>query len=209
MSFWLQYLKEDHDAEPFERVAENLGRCIANSNTEVERANQTGDGMYAEDVAASELEVIESLLGTAFVLYQTYITGVVSIASKFHERAKTAQKTLAAPNGRPAVLTHGQATVAGTAYTLPQAIDAFANFFKHRDEWPANWAQASGQSAKTIAVISAFGLTSTALGNLVAAATSVGVSDLEKIEILMPPLKAWRLSVVNAFEVALKAAGVE
>lgn len=91
ISFWFQHLKEDHNAEPFDRVAEELGRCIARCHADVERANQTGEGMYAEDVAATELEVIESLLGTAFVLYQTYITGVVSIAAKFHERAKNTQ----------------------------------------------------------------------------------------------------------------------
>ncbi len=117
---------------------------------------ETSDEGYIDAVSDEETSVIENLLGAAFVVCQTYLTGVVSQVTKLNKwcERQFGESLPSASGRRIDILGRGVSTSAvttgGTRYTVSQVTDAFANYFKHRDEWKTvDWTKLDGQAQGT------------------------------------------------------------
>jgi len=86
------------------------------------------------------------------------------------------------------------------SYSRMETINAVANHFKHRDEWPAVWSTATGQAKETIDVISAVGLSSTEHFNLMKAAQVLGDDAFDGTFPLVGEMISWREQLLNDIE---------
>ncbi len=106
---------------------------------------EAGDDPYELDY---EGEVLEAVLGSMFVVWQTFLSTMVSaiLALDSHCRRKLSRGLSIAQGDAPRrrILRFGTPLVGKTERTGPEIIDAFANYFKHRDEWPSDWRSLSG-----------------------------------------------------------------
>ena len=116
-----------------------------------------------------ECDQIENLLGLSFVVCQLYLTNIVSHCRHlhdFHER-ESGNRQLAGHNGeKKELMQRCCIPIAGTSYTAITAIDAFANCFKHRDEWDYNWNSLKANALTTATIIQSLGASSGSTGNL-------------------------------------------
>lgn len=115
--------------------------------------------MTAEWITDDECESIEEQLGPAFVAAQTHLTRVVSLCKRIHdwqERQTKSKVLLGIAGKRDEILGVTNADikpVSGTAHTVAEGLNAFANYFKHRDEWPHDWTQLERNNEKRTAMI--------------------------------------------------------
>jgi hypothetical protein len=118
-----------------------------------------------------EVDQIETILGLCFVAGQTAITSVVSGCKRIHLFAgRYFNSTNLSPvgSGNKSELMKRYEMVTAGAFTPVTAIDAFANYFKHCDEW-GNWSDLTtltGKAAETATIVHALGARSGSTGNL-------------------------------------------
>ena len=191
-------------------IAQGIQRCVER----VENAAAVGSDEYAEIIAEQKGETIESLLGSAFVVCQTHITRVVADIRTLHRLASNGAE------GRPAVelatttahkrevILFGSPRIDGTNITEVQAMDALANYFKHRDEWVRDWANLTGQSGRTVAVIQPIGLEQGASGNLRTGAETLGNVDYVSMTSFVNKLSDWHKHLIDTYKTELQNAGV-
>jgi len=134
------------------------------------------------------LEQWESLIGVAFVTAQTYITGTVSDANKISTATPPLKKTQ--------LLQSHSKSVTGAAITELQLIDAAANLFKHRDEWPS-WAPVPPRKA-TIEVLTAVGINEHDSHPCRKAANILWTPDTSNLKPLLTILEEWREKVISS-----------
>jgi hypothetical protein len=192
------------------RSLDPIGKAIQECTDIIDLAVDSGNVDYSEAVTDEEGEIIESLLGTAFVICQTHITCVVSrikeLHSFFQARETHALDSLNVSKGE--ILKQGADILAGTTYSSVQAIDAFANYFKHREEWPSDWTQLCGHQVHTRDVISAFGVASGSHNNLRTGAEALGNTEYRSVSLFADKLEVWRTNLRKAYEEQLKAEDV-
>lgn len=192
------------------RSLEPIGEAIQEGSDIIDRAVESGSEDYPEIVTDEEVEIIENLLGTAFVICQTHITCVVSRAKKLHTffQVREGRVLGALDNSKSAILKRGADVIPGSAYSSIEVIDAFANYFKHRDEWPSDWAQLRGLQSRTRDVITAFNAASGSTGNLRAGAEALGNTEYHSVLLFADKLEVWRTNLKNAYGEQLKVEGV-
>jgi hypothetical protein len=76
-----------------EEVLDVLGRGIKAAAARIDRAAKSGSDVFAEIVIDTETEIIEGLLGAAYVVCQTQITAIAQAARQC--RAQTVKDGLA------------------------------------------------------------------------------------------------------------------
>ncbi len=196
--------------EALSALSDGVARC----SKRIADAHASGNSDYADSVTDEECDVVETLLGSAFTVCQTHIAQVVADVKKLHVIAGR-------PNaGRPGValattttrksdiMRFGCPQVSGTSVTVIEAINALANYFKHGDEWPRDWAQATGQAADTIRVITAVGLSRGSSGNLRRGARSLGNKSFDDMDVFGDLLGSWHENVMSAYELEIKGYGL-
>ena len=183
----------------------SLGSAAQECEDAITDAAGSGSLEIAEDVVCDECDVIENLLGAAFVTCQAEITAIVSHVIRLHEQAKKSSiiLTASAPT-KPAIMAIGNPLVLQSTLTQIQTIDAFANYFKHNDEWEADWSTLTGPPKRTIDAIIAIGAKQSSTGNLRAGARALGVDDYSEIHILAKSIQQWSIEVRNVYEADLK-----
>jgi len=185
-----------------------LGRGVEGSIRFIDEAQDSGDADYAQAVTDSECEHIEHLLGTMFVVCQGLITRVVSRVKRLHELCDRLGPQLRTTNGEKweiMALSHDPRPL-GT-YSKVQIIDAFANYFKHRDEWRFDWDCPDDRAKRTVQVIGASGATAGSTGNFLRAARLLGLEQYHDLRPVLRTLKAWTDLVFESYRNELKAAG--
>ena len=187
-----------------------IGNAIKESVNFIGRSANSGNEGYSVAVVDAEAEIIESLLGVAFLVCQTNITGVVSTVINLQEffRKNERRTPPGLDKGKSDILAQGAEFIRGSKYTDVQAINAFANYFKHRDEWLPDWTKLSKQQADTRDVISAFGAKPGFSGNLRAGAEALGNTEYSSVMLFANKLEKWRMNLKNAYQEQLKAEGV-
>ena len=155
-----------------------------------------------------ELEMIENLLGVAFVACQVYITSIVSMVSKARTKKSTDPRCRSLTTkkeilqyGNPSVNTTGK-----TYVTQIQLMDAMANYYKHRDQWElafkeefvgkekynvSYWkVEKKKNNRSTIKVLKAIGAVPNSSGNFRLAAEILGNEDYD-VRSFVEILEAW------------------
>ena len=77
------------DVVRLQRILETLGDAIKASEKRLNDAQRTGNAEWAEVVLDEECAITEDLIGTAFVVFQTCIAGVVSRVIGLHSHHDT------------------------------------------------------------------------------------------------------------------------
>lgn len=202
-SFWLHMtLNSDwvvSRRQVYERVLNEIGKAIEKSSSLVDEVENIQELMPEQRDATidDEVEIVEYLLGTAFVLCQAYITEVVSRVKGLHKVAESWGTTLSTTsNKKEDILRFGYAKNSSSPVEL---IDAFANYFKHRDEWHWNWDKFSGKQKATAKVIQEAGARSGSSGNLRQGSCALGNPDFTNTTIFLDILEQWHIGITDAY----------
>jgi hypothetical protein len=210
----------DWHFEQLDRVLDPIAEGIRECERVVSRAGASGNDDYAQAVADDEAEVVEGLLGAAFVVCQTQIERVTHTVELLHRHAAGSAKLLTTGKGKGSVLAFGRAVVGAGSVTEAQALNAVANYFKHRESWPRDWPSfmskvvADGkkadnrdkQTAATMTTLQALGLQGGSTGNLRTAAEALGNPKYADVHKFRDALHAWQTGLFQAYEIELAAA---
>jgi hypothetical protein len=100
--------------------------------------------------------------------------------------------------------------VAGTAFSAVEGLNSFANYFKHRDEWPHDWTELQRNNEKrTVAVIQAFGAQPGSTGNLRQGYSALfGDDNYANVGRLAEAVETWTRAIRKAYEEELRDAGL-
>jgi hypothetical protein len=146
-----------------------LDSAIRDSVRRIEEAEEPDDRPEYIWLIDDECDQIEDHLGLSFVTCQVSITNVVSHCKRlheFHERQTGIREIASYKDVRQDLLQRCSAPVGDTLHTAITAIEAFANYFKHRDEWGVDWSLLNRNALPTAKVIQSLGAQSGSTGNL-------------------------------------------
>ena len=88
--------------------------------------------------------------------------------------------------------------------TQVKLIDALANFYKHKDEWPAGaWNSLDGQSGQTAKILQAVGIEQYSTGQF-RTGLSILCSESAVPTDMAPILKNWSKTLILAYEQELR-----
>ena len=198
-----------------ERLHQPIESAIAMARERCEDAGLNASEDLRDIVWEEESDYTEELLGVAFVICQARLTRVATRVIALHDGADDAGKRLsvvALPPGRGerkrSVFEAHSALVLNTKYTHIQAINAYANYFKHHDEWIGTWAKIDGSAKTTIAIITATGASQGCTGNLRTGAKALGITSYDDLSPLRAIVEKWHASLCDALETDLRAAGL-
>jgi hypothetical protein len=209
---WLAVLDLDISTD-LEEMLRPIGDPIHSSIETIYEAEKVEEKLERDWLIDEECDSIESWLGLAFVAAQTYITRVVSHCKRLHEwhERQTKSKVLLGIKGfKHEILAAASPKVRSTNYTAVEGVNAFANYFKHRDEWPFDWNQMQRDDEKrTAAIIGAFGAQSGNTGNLRQGYASVLGDEIPFNEVvrLGGIVRDWARALKAAYEQELVAKG--
>lgn len=203
----LELIRTHAGQTSLERVLETIGAAIGDCDGTINRANSTGNAEYIDAVVDDECDIIENLLGAAFVACQADITAVISHVNRMHKRALSDGHRLASSDSSKAgMLALDNQLVATSTYSYVQVIDAAANYFKHRDEWRGSWTQfdPASRQGKTVAIITVVGAKQGSTGNMRTGVTALGISNYRNLTILYEHIASWADNVATAYESELR-----
>lgn len=204
----LEFAKIHVHSSPLERVLSSLGDAVTEGARKIEHARQHYHEDHFDSVCDEESEVLESLVGTAFVVAQAQITGVVSSVMRLHKKAMSDGVQVAGLKGeRREILRLNSPLLTETTYSRIQVIDAFANYFKHHDEWKVPWANLDNRSKATADIVAAAGATEGSSGNLRTGLTALGI-DYDLLDRLHEEIATWASDVVKTYRSELQAKGL-
>lgn len=164
-----------------------------------------------ESFVDDKCEEIEGLLAVAFVVAQTHVTQVVSRAMRVLDAAVASGTPLAGfgskKEWKQQLLRCGSALVPQTPYTQVEVLNAFANYFKHHEEWRGPWAEIKdGLASFTVKVITAAGASQGSTGNFRSGAEALGNKTYQDLGAFVAIISGWRAQVTDALEKAAQEA---
>ena len=177
----------------------------------IERVEDHENEDYAEHVIDEECDLIEDLLGSSFVLCQTYITCVRYRVQRLRKAIARHDPGLVSrvPLTKKGILRAGSTAVRGCGHSKVQVIDSFANYFKHRVEWPPYWNRIEGDQAKrTVAVIRKVGAEEGCSGNMRRAARALGNEGYCDLGVFQQALDTWRSNLIEQLRNELVSGGL-
>jgi hypothetical protein len=150
-----------------------------------------------------EIQIIEGLLGVAYVVCQVQITAITKAARDCRDQAERDDLPLP-PFGK----THFDVRNFGATFlgqhSKIEVLWQLANYFKHRDQWwSETWTKPDDREKSTISVITAIGLKQGSTGNLRTGAEALGNVDYSKMEIFEDIISDWANQVGEAARHAL------
>ena len=183
-----------HD-DTYASVLPTLAAAVNAAATRVKKADQNGSPEIAQLLADDEAEVVENLLGSAYVLCQTPITAVARAALRARDQALDGGSAFPAFGEKPhEVRALGDCFDAN--YSKIEVLWAFANYFKHRDEWDCStWDNPTGLAKFTVPVIKAAGLQPSSTGNLRTGAEALCNPDYSNMSVFEDIIRRWASEV--------------
>ncbi len=161
----------EHSIPEENPVIESLAVSIQESEKWIMKMSDE-DPYDEHDLAFEEGCLLDDLIGIGFVVCQRGITSIVSNCDFLRKQWLKHRNTI--HNGNPETDFLGipispkdlKQQLMATAnpvmgsFSKIATIDAFANYYKHRDEWENNWEDVCGQGKRTVEVIQAAGAAS-------------------------------------------------
>jgi hypothetical protein len=146
--------------------------------------------------------VLEELLGIAFVILQTHLTGVrsqVASLSAMRERSGKAPLSFVPPTPpgkkRPSsrgLLRIDSPNMGGSAFTKVEVLNAVANYWKHREEWNSvDWTKLTGHSKDIADRVLVARMQAGSTGNMRAAAMAFNVVDFHDLAPVRASARDW------------------
>jgi hypothetical protein len=164
-------------ADSYESVLSALGSGIRGAE---QRINSGG-----EEVADDEVEIIENLLGVAYVTCQPQITAIVQAVLRLPGHGLSA-RALRALGPR-----------FDSNHSKIEVLWELANYFKHRDEWSREtWTKPPTKLTEhTVRAITAVGLECGSTGNLRTGAKALGNAAYSDVMVFQESIRAWAAEV--------------
>ena len=207
--FGFARIDSDYQIEIIERSLTPLGEAVAQCAETIDQATAFGDDRHLDAVIDDETAIVENLLGTAFVVCQSYITFVWSRVKSLHRSCHEADITLTTTdNTKAGIMRLGSQLVPQTQYTEVQVIDAFANYFKHHEEWNGRWEQLPNPAARTVPILAATGATQFSTGNFRTAAKKLGNESYSNVRAFSNILRSWGQEVRKQYDLELGSKGL-
>ncbi|MCI0453176.1 MAG: hypothetical protein L0Z51_12465 [Candidatus Latescibacteria bacterium] len=188
----------------FDQLRQEVRVSIAKAKTEYEKE-------HAETYIEHESRVEEALLGASFVVAQVYISWVISEIVMLHNLATNRHVDLKTTNkSKAAIMTVGSAPAVwskqDSGYSQIQVVDAFANYFKHRDEWPSSWSELGDHQRRTACIIKSVGAVEGPNDNMRIGAQALKLGD--DLAILGELLENWRKDLIGRYRAELAENGL-
>ncbi|MCG8603524.1 hypothetical protein MJD09_00795 [bacterium] len=205
-AFDLLWIQASLDSPPADRVLNAIGkgiRVIGESPLPVNEDDETG---YYQALIEEGSDLCEALVGTSFVVCQTYVASVVAAVKDVHKSyCLTHHDTSLCATGEDkySIIGFGSRRLPGSTYSLVQVIDAAANYFKHKDEWTQPWSAMDGHRGRTAEIVMAGGAKEGSTGNLRCLANSIGNVTFDDMEVLVDILRDWANELHDAYEAEL------
>ncbi len=183
-------------------VLDTLGSAITDCGATIREAEDCGNQEYLDVVAEDECEVVENLLGVAFVMCQVMISGVVSGVFRLQKDAKSKGHVLPTcskgkgKQRRNCLLRLGSPLTKHPECTEVEVIDIFADFFKHRI------GRHSSNSKAIISKVVAF--KDCTHVDMHRAAEALGITDYKNLGPLGDMVSKWVAEVIAKYESELK-----
>ncbi|MBL7189364.1 MAG: hypothetical protein ISS70_23795 [Phycisphaerae bacterium] len=188
------------DTDTLEDVLHTLGRAAHRAERRISDVAKTQDGDCLAEIIAEETMLVEDLIGCAFVAAQTYIARIISRVIWLHQRVARDGHVLKTTCAKKPAIIHGfNNLITKTKYSEIELIDAFANYFKHHEEWP-KWDNATGQSERTIRVIRSVGASEDSSDNCRKGLTALGIDPVFHVFTMVEILSKWLSNLADAYK---------
>ena len=198
MIFFKESLKSDWILAEFNELLDPICDAIENTIIRIEEIPEKTEAIYKDLLIDDECGKIESLIGLSFVVCQISITGFVSTIIKLYSNylSEYPEKNgaILVPSKRE-LLKISDGICIRSKKTKVQIMDAFANYYKHQDEWGYNWDNPIGPSKATIELLRLEGIKSGSTGNFRDGARILGNTKYTDGRVYRTILKEWIDSV--------------
>ena len=206
IDYWIDRLEDPFEVFALVHVLRSLG-ALANESesSRAERAAWWGvSPTYYSVQDEHDIEVVEHLIGSAFVLAQTSITQTVSILKRMREDAGC---PVWIPKDKTAVLSTAAPIHAELGISQITIINTAADYYKHRVEWKEEeWAGPTPKN-RTIANAVALGLGPKGYHNMVHVLRELQIHP-DNMEPLGSIVGNWRESLADHLRAEGKKHGV-
>lgn len=193
----LHLLNSAVDNDTYATVLNMLAKGVKAATDRIEKAEQEGPDDYADAVVDDETEIIESLLGTTYVLCQAQITAVTHAALRARKQALSDRLPFSAFGDK----SHDPRSLGDqfdAQYSKIEVLWALANYFKHREEWNRSiWDNPTGPAEFTVPVLLAARLQKSSTGNLRTGAEALGNPDYSNMTVFEDIVRRWADEVRN------------
>jgi len=207
-SLFLDLARIHANSEPIRRVLDSLSDAVTAARKTVDHAQANFAAEHYEALYEDESDVLESMVGTASVAAQTQITGVISTLKRLHNYAARHEVALTTITGsKDAIMQLASSPLTGTTFTRIQVINAFANYYKHGDEWKTPWSNLNALSQATAEIVEAAGGTENSSGNLRTGLKALGIV-FDLLDCLHEEISKWAEALVAIYKSELKAIGL-
>jgi len=150
---------------------------------------------YVESMTREEDLLMDDFLGMCFVACQAYIKRVTNHLAYVHE---TSRYPLTTTSGKkPHMLRYGHS---GSGAPKIEILYAFANYYKHADEWGYNWQNLSKPESKKTAELIRLAGAKPRANNLAIGSNYLGnPSDHTNVSAFATIFSDWRKSLIRAY----------
>ena len=193
--------------ESLTRVLDALAIGVKAAGQNIREASKANDYEWVDTVTV-ECGITEDLIGAAFVTSQAQVTAIVSRVMRLHELAQANNITLATSDGtKTGVMQMATRKVMGTSHSEIEVINAFANYFKHNDEWTGEWAKLPQRDKRTADILLAVGVAEHSTGILRQGVRAFGI-QFDELPFFARSIRGWSNEVHRAYENELAGLGV-
>jgi len=206
----LNQIGRDFEIRNLEQTLAPLSDAIDQCAETINRASTSKDAQRIEIVTDDETAIIENLLGTAFVVCQTYISCVVSRVTSLHKLCQESSSfnLTTTTCTKTSIMQLGSKILPQSPYTEVEAIDAFANYFKHREQWHGPWEQLPDPARRTAQIVTACGALQYSTGNFRTIADKLGNGTYSNLSAFSKILQSWRQTVHKQYKAELHSKGL-
>jgi hypothetical protein len=185
------------------RTCGALNEAVRACEQAYKKAQKYENDVLLDAVEEDESDVVEAIIGIAFVLAQTEIEATVKMAQRLHERATTDGRVLASTKSERWEILKVDSPPVVTNYTRVEVINAFANYFKHRDGWDWPWSRLKKKQEKeTAIVIIAAGADENSNTNLRTALHALGIKPTD-LKALLNEMFSWKKAIRDRYRAEL------
>ena len=195
----LESLKHAAVDGTYRAVLAALVACIRAACARVEEAASCGDPQWEDAWVDEECDLVENLLGIAYVVCQTWILSVTNRALQLRGIAIGSGRSFSAFGSRKEdVRALCKPISQESSVTKVDLLWALANYYKHREEWnTVNWSRLKGSAKLTVCVLRAAGLTEGCTGNLRRGAEALGNNDYVSLHVFENIVDGWAHHVLE------------
>lgn len=159
-------------ADSYESVLQALGAAIRATSERIEHGT--------DEFAESEVEIIENMLGVAYVTCQLQISAVVGAVMNFPDQ------------GLSDFGVRALGPRFNDNYSKVEVLWQLANYFKHRDEWPPEeWMSPTRRTERTVRVITDARLCGSRHSDLRTGAEALELTEYADVMILQEIIRSW------------------